>query len=159
MENRQKSVEDCKNEFYKTQIKFNERLKGLLPSIDELIEKNEDEIKEVFSFFNFDLNEFFNSADIWKSGRREKPSNYKSLSLVQQLIIQFNIEHPGFTQMPDSKLEMPYLFLSRKFNEELVLISKLEVLYAAQELDSNVDQICNVDYLVKKKLQNKDIKY
>ncbi len=155
----QKSVEEYKNEFFKTQIKFNEKLKELLPSIDRLIKyNNEEEITEVFSFFNFNLDEFLDSKDLWKVGRKQKPSNYKSLSIAQQLMIQFNIENSNFMSMPSCKQGTPYLFLSNKFNEESVLISKLEMLNATIGLDHDVSQICNVDYFVKKKLQNKDKK-
>lgn len=41
----QKSLEECKNEFFKTQIEFNEKLQELLPSIDRLIEHNEEEVQ------------------------------------------------------------------------------------------------------------------
>lgn len=69
-------------------------------------------------------------------------------------MIQLNIKNSDCTLYYEEKL--PYLFLTNKFNEELVLISKLEMLNSTKKLDSSVTQICNVDYFVKKKLQNKD---
>lgn len=157
MEIQEKRLEEYKNEFFKTQIKFNERLRGLLPSIEELIKHNEEEIQEIFSFFNFDINRFWDNKDLWQLRRREKPGNYEHLSIEQQLMVQLNLKNRDCSTLSD-KDKFPYLFLTNKFNEELVLISKLEMLSDAIDLDSGVTQICNVDSFVKKKIQSKHMK-
>lgn len=155
MESQKKRLEEYKNEFFKTQIKFNERLRGLLPSIEELIKHNEEEIQEIFSFFNFDINRFWDNKDLWQLRRREKPGNYEHLSIEQQLMVQLNLKNRDCTL--SDKDTFPYLFLTNKFNEELVLISKLEMLRDTKDF-WGATQICNVDSFVKKKIQSNHMK-
>lgn len=160
MEIEQKSLEEYKNEFFKTQIKFNEKLRELLPSVEVLIEHNEEEILEVFSFFNFDINRFWDNKSLWILGRREKPVNYERLSIEQQLMVQLNLKNQNCSLCDED--EFSYLFLINKFNEELVLISKLEILSDAMAKNKSIGKIWNVSSFVHDKILinhiNKNIK-